>query len=142
MATYLITGTSRSYGLALVQHLLTFPSSTVSKIFATSRNTDVEALKELAEKDDRVVLVDMDVTDEKSIQSAAEKITEVLGGKGLDVLINSAGICEWVDAKEGIKAMYVHDTFSFFIFPSSLLIKFSSFSFPLFLQFPHLTGTE
>ncbi|KAH7360167.1 short chain dehydrogenase reductase [Rhexocercosporidium sp. MPI-PUGE-AT-0058] len=92
MATYLITGTSRGLGLAIITHLSTLPSSQISTIFALAR-TESPALKSLVEKaDGRVVLVKADVTNEESIKKAAVEVDGFLGGKGLDVLVNNVGI--------------------------------------------------
>jgi NAD(P)-dependent dehydrogenase (short-subunit alcohol dehydrogenase family) len=92
MASYLITGCSRGLGLAMVEILASMPKSEVGTIFATSRSESA-ALKELAGKHtDRVVTVSLDVLSLDSINTAAKLVEEKLNGKGLDVLINNAGI--------------------------------------------------
>ncbi|KAL8905847.1 MAG: hypothetical protein Q9171_006513 [Xanthocarpia ochracea] len=91
MASYLITGASRGFGLALVHELAALPASDVAKIFATARG-DAPALTELVKKSpSRVVFVQLDVTSESSIKKAAAEVEAILAGKGLDVLINNAG---------------------------------------------------
>lgn len=103
MASYLITGTSRGFGLALARQLASLPTSDVSKVFATARG-DAPALEELAKKSPgRVVVVELDVTNETSIKQAAAEVEAKLGGKGLDVLINNAGVCQY--ASDGVKSM-------------------------------------
>ena len=104
MASYLITGASRGFGLALARELASHPASDVSKIFATARG-DASALEELAQKSPgRVVVVKLDVTNEASIKQAAAEVEANLKGKGLDVLINNAGVCQY--AFDGVKSMW------------------------------------
>ncbi|KAL8645078.1 MAG: hypothetical protein Q9226_007464 [Calogaya cf. arnoldii] len=103
MASYLITGTSRGFGLALVHELATLPASDISKIFATARG-DAPSLTELVKKSSgRVIFIQLDVTDEASIKKAAAEVEANLAGKGLDVLINNAGVCQY--AFEGVQSM-------------------------------------
>ena len=103
MASYLITGASRGFGLALARQLASLPASDVSKVFATARG-DAPALEELAKKSPgRVVVVKLEVTNEASIKQAAAQVGAKLEGKGLDVLINNAGICQY--ASDGVKSM-------------------------------------
>lgn len=103
MASYLITGASRGFGLALARQLASLPASDVSKVFATARGDD-PALQELAKKSPgQVVVVKLDVTNEASIEQAAAEVEAKLEGKGLDVLINNAGVCQY--ASDGVKSM-------------------------------------
>ena len=103
MASYLITGASRGFGLALVRQLISLPGSEVTRVFATARG-DAPELEELAEKSSgRIMIVNLDVTDEASIKQAAAEIEANLSGKGLDVLINNAGVCQY--ASDGVKSM-------------------------------------
>ncbi|KAL8927519.1 MAG: hypothetical protein Q9208_002324 [Pyrenodesmia sp. 3 TL-2023] len=91
MASYLITGASRGFGLALAQQLASLPASDVSKIFAPARG-DAPTLEELVKKSPgRVVYVQLDVTSEASIKQAAAEVEANLTDNGLDVLINNAG---------------------------------------------------
>ncbi|GIC94558.1 uncharacterized protein Aud_001887 [Aspergillus udagawae] len=87
MSTYLITGTSRGLGLALVRHLANLPSSSVGTIFATSRS-EHPSLQELSQQSDRIQWVKCDVTDAESIQDAARTVQSKLQGKGLDTNVN------------------------------------------------------
>ena len=91
MASYLITGASRGIGLALAGILAAKPVSEVSIVYAAVR-TETNALKELiAKSGGRVELVSIDVTSKESVEKAASQVELSLGGKGLDVLICSAG---------------------------------------------------
>ncbi|GIK07630.1 hypothetical protein Aspvir_003296 [Aspergillus viridinutans] len=104
MSTYLITGTSRGLGLALVRHLANLPSSSVGTIFATSRS-EHPSLDELSQQSDRIQWVKCDVTDAASVQDAVRAVQGKLQGKGLDVLINNAGVM--TNTKGGVADMHV-----------------------------------
>lgn len=92
MASYLVTGTSRGIGLALCEALAAKPASEVSVVFAAYR-TYTDGLKQLVAKSDgRIKAVAMDVTDEAQIKDAAMLVEKALDNKGLDVLINNAGV--------------------------------------------------
>ena len=92
MASYLITGASRGIGLALASILASKPASEVSIVYASAR-TETNALKELVAKSGgRVEFVPVDVTSKGSVEKAAGQVELYLGGKGLDVLVNGAGI--------------------------------------------------
>lgn len=102
MSSYLITGASRSLGLATVDHLTSFPASQIRRIFATVRDpAAVPDLAAIAERDARVRIVQLrDVTDEASVQSAKAEVEQALkedGAEGLDILINNAGIIDRVE---------------------------------------------
>lgn len=93
MATYLITGSSRGLGLALVEQLASLPASQASTIFATARSNTSAALQKLTEgSSGRVVFVQLDTTDSASVKAAVSQVEKHLNGKGLDVLINNAGV--------------------------------------------------
>ena len=79
------------------------PTQIVGTIFASSR-TESTTLKELVAKSNgRVVFVDLDVTKDESVEQAVTKVEKSLGGKGLDVLINNVGICQY--AMNGVQSM-------------------------------------
>lgn len=95
MASFLITGASRGFGLVLTRELASLPTSQVGTIIASARG-DTPALNEIAQKSSgRVVVVKLDVTDQASIKKAATEVETKLGGKALDVLINNAGVCQY-----------------------------------------------
>lgn len=104
MASILITGASRGLGLALVKELVTRPSSEISKIIAAARG-DAPLLEEIVSSSSgRVSVIKLDVTNQASIKQAAAETESILGGNGLDVLVNNAGICQY--AFGGISTMY------------------------------------
>ena len=92
MATYFITGTSRGLGLAVTKKLLLQPTSEVSKIIAAARSESEELKTVISESKGRVEFVPIEVTDQDQVQKAAHLTAEILGDKGLDVLVNNAGI--------------------------------------------------
>ncbi|KAF2847820.1 short-chain dehydrogenase-like protein [Plenodomus tracheiphilus IPT5] len=103
MATYLITGTSRGLGLAVTKKLLLRPASEVSKIIAAARS-ESDALKSvISESGGRVEFVPIEVTDEEQVKKAASLTADILGDKGLDVLVNNAGIMPFTP--EGVSKM-------------------------------------
>ncbi|TDZ74499.1 putative oxidoreductase [Colletotrichum sidae] len=103
MASFLITGASRGFGLALARELSSRPSSEVGLIFAAIRGESSELLELARSSPGRVKVVKLDVTDEDSIKEAVGEIEGTLAGNGLDVLINNAGICHF--AADGTKSM-------------------------------------
>ncbi|KAF9634144.1 Short-chain dehydrogenase/reductase SDR [Lasiodiplodia theobromae] len=94
MASYLITGASRGIGLTLVTMLAAKPASEVAKVYAAARSESEALKKVIASAASRVVFVPLEVTSQDSIKAAAAKVDELQAGKGLDVLINNAGIME------------------------------------------------
>lgn len=104
MASYLITGSSRGLGLALVSRLASLPAAQVGKIIATARQDNSPQLTELVNASSgRVELVKLDVTNKSSIQEAAKLVEGKLQGKGLDYLINNAGLMDW--SSTGLEGM-------------------------------------
>lgn len=103
MASFLITGASRGFGLALARELVSLPAKDVGKIIASARG-DSPVLDELTKSSSgRVVVVKLDVTNRESIKKAVADVEAKLEGKGLDVLINNAGVCQY--AADGVKSM-------------------------------------
>ena len=93
MSSYLVTGGGRGLGLELVAQLSKLPESQVSIILAATRSSPPTALKELIDgSNGRVIHIEMLITDKDSLKAAAAQVEKILGGKGLDVLINNAGI--------------------------------------------------
>nr|OQO17269.1 hypothetical protein B0A51_17278 [Rachicladosporium sp. CCFEE 5018] len=92
MATYLITGTSQGLGLALTAQLLSRTTTEVSYVFALSRSSPSQELRELLDTHpSRSTSVVASVTDDLAVGAAVEQVSTVLGSRGLDVLINNAG---------------------------------------------------
>ncbi|KAH8701855.1 short chain dehydrogenase reductase [Talaromyces proteolyticus] len=101
MASYVITGASRGLGLELTRQLSA--RSEVGKIFATARG-DSPKLQELAKASSgRIVVIKLDVSDEAAVKKAAAEVEIGLAGKGLDVLINNAGIRQF--SQKGTSSM-------------------------------------
>ncbi|RDX43549.1 NAD(P)-binding protein [Lentinus brumalis] len=88
---WLITGANRGIGLEIVKQLLQSPSNI---IIAACRNpAKATELQELAKKaGGKVHVIELDVSDKESINKAAKEVSGVLGGKGIDYLVNNAGI--------------------------------------------------
>ena len=108
MATYLITGASRGLGLGLAALLASNPD--ISKVFATARS-ESDGIKALAaETKGKVEFVPLDVVSQDSAKKAAAQVEQSLGGKGLDVLVNNAGLMPYTT--DGIENMdNLDDTF-------------------------------
>lgn len=113
MASYVITGTSKGIGLELVKQLLELPASQVSKIFAITRNTNSKSLNDLVSSNsDRLVNVVAEVQNEDSMKKAAAEVGSKLGGSGLDVLVNNAGVLPWDDKNmENVRSETLHEVF-------------------------------
>ena len=83
----LITGASSGIG----RHLALSLAEDGHKVFASVRSAkDGAALR--ADSSGKVETVSLDVTDEREIERAAAAIALALDGRGLDVLINNAGV--------------------------------------------------
>ncbi|CAI7616739.1 unnamed protein product [Penicillium glandicola] len=96
MASYLVTGSSRGLGLALITRLATLPRTEVATIIATARQDNSAQLKEIENASSgRVQIVKLDVTDESSVKEAVVAVERQLQGKGLDYLVNNAGVMDW-----------------------------------------------
>jgi len=103
MSSYLITGASRGLGLAMATVLASRPLAEVSVVFAASRRSTPELEKLVQESSGRVVAVKIEVTDEESIRQAVAEVESVVKGRGLDVVINNAGITNYTP--DGIETM-------------------------------------
>jgi len=87
--TVLVTGASRGVGLAFVRRLAAEPG--VRRIWAGCRNPAAAAeLAALAEADDRIRPLGVDVTDEARLASAARSVA--MEAEPLDMVINCAGV--------------------------------------------------
>ncbi|CAI5448421.1 unnamed protein product [Caenorhabditis angaria] len=88
-----ITGANRGIGLGLVREILKV--SGVETLIAGARNVDsAKELQEIAKADNRVHLVSVDVASDDSLKNAVSKVAEIVGPKGLTLLINNAGVIE------------------------------------------------
>ena len=88
MKTLFLTGANRGIGLAIVKEAL----NRDYRVFAGCRQPEkAAALQALAESNaDRLSLIPIDVTDDASIQAAAEAVAAET--QAVDVLINNAGV--------------------------------------------------
>jgi len=83
LGTILITGSNRGIGLEFVKQY----SSRNWDVIATCRNTSqAEELIELSKNHDNLDLMNLDITNQESVQEVANK----LDGKPIDILINNA----------------------------------------------------
>ncbi|KAF1496422.1 hypothetical protein FQV18_0006980, partial [Eudyptula minor novaehollandiae] len=92
----LVTGANRGIGLGLVQQVLGMPNPP-EWVFAACRDPKGERaqeLKNLASRHPNLVIIPLEVTDPASIKAAAARVGEQLGGSGLNLLINNAGIAK------------------------------------------------
>jgi len=62
------------------------------RVFATARA--VKTIGDLEELG--VECLQLDITVQKSVEACARLVESLLDGKGLDYLINNAGICAWL----------------------------------------------
>ncbi|KAM9623949.1 C-signal-like isoform 1-T3 [Morphnus guianensis] len=92
----LVTGANRGIGLELVRQFLGMPSPP-TWVFAACRDPKGQRAQELlnlASKHPNLVIIPLEVTDPASIKAAAARVGEHLGGSGLNLLINNAGIAK------------------------------------------------
>jgi len=96
-SSILVTGANRGIGLELVRQLASVAGkSRPNLIIAACRNPDeakdLLALSEKFVETPKISLIRLDVTDEKSIQSAFEETSSLCGDAGLNLIINNAGV--------------------------------------------------
>ncbi|CAB3398054.1 unnamed protein product [Caenorhabditis bovis] len=84
-----VTGANRGIGLGLVRQFL--KDSQINHIIATARNPDkANELRSINDK--RLHLLPLDVDCDKSIVKFVDNVKNVVGDKGLNLLVNNAGI--------------------------------------------------
>ncbi|CAJ0601080.1 unnamed protein product [Cylicocyclus nassatus] len=84
-----ITGANRGIGFGLVQAFLKI--SQVEHVIAGARNPDnAKDLKAI--KDDRLKIVKIDIENEQSIKDAYAEVEKIVGDRGLNLLVNNAGV--------------------------------------------------
>ena len=90
-ANIFITGCSRGLGLEMVKQLVT--RRTTGLIFATCRAPDLATdLARIAADNRNVHLLPLDVTNCPAFPGVSEAVSEITGEKGLNILINNAGV--------------------------------------------------
>ncbi|KAL4800761.1 hypothetical protein BDV19DRAFT_375440 [Aspergillus venezuelensis] len=92
MYTILITGCSRGLGLELVKQYSAQAAQEVGLVIATARSLNGSLSDLIAQSNDSVKFVALDVADKANVAQAGKEIQRALGGRPLDVLINSAGV--------------------------------------------------
>ncbi|KAH9887894.1 NAD-P-binding protein [Cubamyces lactineus] len=91
MTSWLVTGSSRGIGFELVRQLLASPEHLV--VAACRNPTSATALHGLKNHAKGTLhIIQMDVSDFDSVRASAKPLESILGGIGLDYLINNAGI--------------------------------------------------
>ncbi|KAI9248889.1 hypothetical protein BDA99DRAFT_445909 [Phascolomyces articulosus] len=113
----LVTGANRGIGLGLVRELAS--RSDVTKVFAGVRNPVSFPSTNEAPNKEKIQVVQLEISDQKSVDAAEHTVQQALGGSngdGLDMLINCAGIIsgpsftrvEECDPEEFIKTLNVN----------------------------------
>ncbi|CAJ0601079.1 unnamed protein product [Cylicocyclus nassatus] len=88
-ASVFITGADRGIGFGLVQQFLNI--KTVEHVIAGALDPDTS--KDLhGISDDRLHVVKIDVEDDQSIVDACAQVEEIVGERGLNLLVNNAGV--------------------------------------------------
>ncbi|RDX44183.1 NAD(P)-binding protein [Lentinus brumalis] len=92
-SVWLITGANRGVGLEMVNQLLQSPSNAATIIAACRTPSTAADLQKLSDHaNGRLRVVALDVANKASVYQAAEQVAAILGGRGVDYLINNAGI--------------------------------------------------
>lgn len=89
MTSVLITGANRGLGLGMVKYLTKHDKAGI--IFATCRKPS-EELTKLAEENKKLQILSLDVTNTANISEISTEVAKVVGNKGLNLLINNAGV--------------------------------------------------
>ncbi|CAL1300392.1 unnamed protein product [Larinioides sclopetarius] len=92
----MVTGANRGIGLEFVRQLSRL-SEPPKFIFATYRSPDtLKDLKDIEEssKITKIILIKMDVTCPQEIEAAKKLVEETVGERGLNLLINNAGVAQ------------------------------------------------
>jgi len=92
MCSVLVTGANRGIGLGLVKTLLANQSFEVENVFATCR--DKGKAKELMElkRNPQLHVLEADLINHGSFFDLASQVSNIVKDKGLNILINNAGI--------------------------------------------------
>ncbi|GFU55320.1 c-factor [Nephila pilipes] len=92
ISSVLITGANRGIGLEFVKQFLDQPSPP-NFIFATCRNpSKAEDLQKIAKSNPNVKILQLDVRETESFPEIKKQVEQEVGGTGLNLLINNAGI--------------------------------------------------
>ena len=89
-----ITGGNRGIGLEIVKQLLSLPNPP-GYIFATCRSLEsASELNSLSEGNNNLHVVQLDVNDFEGFNQVVSEVERKLEGRGLDLLLNNAGIMD------------------------------------------------
>ncbi|XP_044734291.1 C-factor [Chrysoperla carnea] len=92
MSSILITGCNRGIGFALIKNLVQ-KSNNSTQLIATCRNINkAEELRKLQEANSNVHILELDLNKFENYQDFSKNVERIVQDKGLNVLINNAGI--------------------------------------------------
>ncbi|XP_034253205.1 C-factor-like [Thrips palmi] len=124
MSSVLITGSSRGLGLEFVKQLLAHPKAPSVLIAACRKPDNASELQSLAKAHSNLHVVQFDVNDFDSYDAFTQKVASIVGEKGLNVLINNAGIMKGKkDSLSDFNAKDMMDTLTTNYIAPVLLIK-------------------
>nr|XP_018908311.1 PREDICTED: uncharacterized protein LOC109037908 isoform X2 [Bemisia tabaci]XP_018908313.1 PREDICTED: uncharacterized protein LOC109037908 isoform X2 [Bemisia tabaci] len=96
----LITGASRGIGLEFVRQFLSESSVQCRIIVAACRSPEnANALQELKNSSSKIHILKLDVNQFETFDHFATEVAEIVGNKGLTLLINNAGVATSVSNK-------------------------------------------
>lgn len=106
----LITGANRGIGLGLVKELVHVEH--LQHLFVGCRRpNEAPELQDIATKHSKVVLLNMDVTEEESIKQSIDVVSKTVSTDGLNCLINNAGIMDKFKPIENVSADDLRDLY-------------------------------
>ncbi|XP_035828616.1 uncharacterized oxidoreductase C663.08c-like [Aplysia californica] len=98
--TILVTGASRGLGLEFVRQILQLPTAPEILIAACRNPSSAIDLQNLAKGNPSLRVIKLDVEKDEDIISAAQQTKKIIGERGLNLLINNAGIYFRQDGSE------------------------------------------
>ncbi|RUS91687.1 hypothetical protein EGW08_000513 [Elysia chlorotica] len=93
----LVTGASRGLGLEFIRQLVALPSAPELVIAACRDPASAANLQDIAKSHSSVKVIKLDVEKDEDIESAFKETQAFVGEKGLNLLINNAGLNEKAD---------------------------------------------
>jgi len=115
-----ITGCSRGLGLELVRQL----APHTEFLFASCRNPEYASeLIELAEDNENIKVLPVDVLQHESFGDIVEEVSSIIGGGGLNLLINNAGVSPRSTRINYVSADQMNETFAVNTISPLLLTK-------------------
>ncbi|PYH46711.1 NAD(P)-binding protein [Aspergillus saccharolyticus JOP 1030-1] len=101
MPSYLVTGASRGIGWECFRQLASHADNTVIGLVRNKAETEKKVANEFPSGRERLHIIQGDITDYASLQTAATETAQITGG-GLDYLIANAGVVSHFDAYDPI----------------------------------------